>query len=35
MDGGISGKSEGRRGFWDVRGKSKEYAEWVRSGAKK
>jgi hypothetical protein len=30
---GASG--EGRRGFWDVRGKRNEYAQWVRSGSKK
>jgi len=30
LDGGIGGKSEGRRGFWDVKGKRKEYDEWVR-----
>ncbi|KAH7388757.1 magnesium transporter [Pyrenochaeta sp. MPI-SDFR-AT-0127] len=35
LDGGIGGKGEGRRGFWDVKGKRKEYEEWVRSGGKK
>ena len=30
LDGGIGGKGEGRRGFWDVKGKRKEYDEWVR-----
>jgi hypothetical protein len=30
LDGGIGGKGEGRRGFWDVKGKKKEYEEWVR-----
>ncbi|KAJ4991328.1 transmembrane protein 32 [Stagonosporopsis vannaccii] len=30
LDGGIGGKGEGRRGFWDVKGKRKEYEEWVR-----
>ncbi len=30
LDGGINGKGEGRRGFWDVKGKRKEYDEWVR-----
>ncbi|KAH7130736.1 magnesium transporter [Dendryphion nanum] len=35
LDGGIGGKgSEGRRGFWDVRGKRKEYAEWARNGGR-
>ncbi|KAF2866743.1 magnesium transporter [Massariosphaeria phaeospora] len=34
LDKGIGGKGEGRRGFWDVRGKRKEYAEWAREGAK-
>ncbi|ORY09106.1 magnesium transporter [Clohesyomyces aquaticus] len=34
LDGGIGGKGEGRRGFWDVRGKRQEYAEWVKSGGK-
>jgi hypothetical protein len=29
MDGG-----EGRRGFWDVRGKRREYVEWVKGGEK-
>lgn len=32
LDGGISGKTEGRRGFWDVRGKRKEYIEWAKDG---
>ncbi|KAF2656512.1 hypothetical protein K491DRAFT_715274 [Lophiostoma macrostomum CBS 122681] len=32
LDGGIAGKGEGRRGFWDVRGKRKEYTEWVKEG---
>lgn len=35
LDSGIGGKGEGRRGFWDVKGKRKEYEEWVRSGLKK
>ncbi|KAJ4341798.1 hypothetical protein N0V87_001461 [Didymella glomerata] len=30
LDGGIGGKGEGRRGFWDVKGKRKEYDDWVR-----
>lgn len=30
LDGGINGKSEGRRGFWDVKGKRKEYEDWAR-----
>jgi hypothetical protein len=38
LDGGFgegkAGKGEGRRGFWDVKGKRKEYEEWVRSGNK-
>lgn len=34
LDGGIGGNGEGRRGFWDVRGKRKEYTEWVKSGGK-
>ncbi|KAL5120236.1 hypothetical protein ACEQ8H_001794 [Pleosporales sp. CAS-2024a] len=34
-DGKTGGKGEGRRGFWDVRSKRKEYDEWVRSGSKK
>jgi hypothetical protein len=39
LDGGFgegktSGKGEGRRGFWDVKAKRKEYEEWVRSGNK-
>jgi membrane magnesium transporter 1 len=34
LDSGIGGKGEGRRGFWDVKGKRKEYEEWVRSGGK-
>jgi hypothetical protein len=38
LDGGIgAGKSvgsEGRRGFWDVRGKRNEYAQWVKGGSK-
>jgi hypothetical protein len=39
LDGGFgegqqSGKGEGRRGFWDVKGKRKEYEDWVRSGSK-
>lgn len=33
LDGGIEGKGgEGRRGFWDVRGKRREYEEWARAG---
>ncbi|CBX92568.1 hypothetical protein IAQ61_006043 [Plenodomus lingam] len=34
LDSGIGGKGEGRKGFWDVKGKRKEYEEWVRSGEK-
>jgi hypothetical protein len=34
LDGGIGGKGEGRRGFWDVKSKKKEYDAWVRSGGK-
>ena len=36
LDGGF-GKTdgEGRRGFWDVRGKRGEYEAWVREGGKK
>jgi hypothetical protein len=39
LDGGFgegqqSGRGEGRRGFWDVKGKRKEYEDWVRSGSK-
>ncbi|KAF2704552.1 hypothetical protein K504DRAFT_119815 [Pleomassaria siparia CBS 279.74] len=34
LDGGIGGKREGRLGFWDVRGKRKEYAEWAKNGGK-
>ncbi|KAL1792194.1 hypothetical protein ACET3X_009945 [Alternaria dauci] len=34
LDGGIGGKGEGRRGFWDVIGKKKEYEAWVRQGGK-
>jgi hypothetical protein len=39
LDGGFGegktgGKGEGRRGFWDVKSKRKEYEEWVRSGSK-
>lgn len=30
LDSGIGGKGEGRRGFWDVKGKRKEYEDWVR-----
>lgn len=26
---------EERKGFWDVRGKRKEFADWVREGAGK
>jgi len=29
LDAGF-GKGEGRQGFWDVKGKRKEYEEWVR-----
>jgi hypothetical protein len=35
LSSGIGGKGEGRRGFWDVKAKRKEYEEWVRSGGKK
>ncbi|KAF2690960.1 hypothetical protein K458DRAFT_412276 [Lentithecium fluviatile CBS 122367] len=31
---GFGTNGEGRRGFWDVRGKRKEYANWVRAGGK-
>jgi hypothetical protein len=34
LDGGIGGKGEGRRGFWDVKGKRREYEDWVREGGK-
>ncbi|KAF2639851.1 hypothetical protein P280DRAFT_50901 [Massarina eburnea CBS 473.64] len=34
LDSGIGGGGEGRRGFWDVRAKRKEYAEWVKAGGK-
>lgn len=40
LDGGIAvgekgaSKAEGRRGFWDVRGKRREYEEWVKKGGK-
>lgn len=34
LDGGIGGVGEGRKGFWDVRGKREEYAAWVKSGGK-
>ncbi|KAI4660286.1 uncharacterized protein J4E78_004987 [Alternaria triticimaculans] len=34
LDGGIGGKGEGRKGFWDVKGKRKEYEEWVRQGGR-
>ncbi|KAH7414459.1 magnesium transporter [Phaeosphaeria sp. MPI-PUGE-AT-0046c] len=33
LDGGFGGegrKGEGRRGFWDARGKRREYEEWAR-----
>lgn len=30
LDGGIGGRTEGRRGFWDVRGKREEYVGWAR-----
>ncbi|KAH8727610.1 magnesium transporter [Phaeosphaeriaceae sp. PMI808] len=33
-EGQGSGKGEGRRGFWDVKSKRKEYEDWVRSGSK-
>lgn len=32
LDAGFGGAGEGRRGFWDVRGKRKEYAEWAKAG---
>lgn len=35
LDNGIGGDGEGRKGFWDVRGKRREYAEWVKAGARK
>lgn len=31
LDGGIGGKGEGRRGFFDVKGKRKDYEEWARA----
>ncbi|KAF1915090.1 magnesium transporter [Ampelomyces quisqualis] len=39
LDGGFGegktgAKGEGRRGFWDVKAKRREYEEWVRSGSK-
>jgi hypothetical protein len=37
LDGGFGDKGargEGRRGFWDAKGKRREYEEWVRSGGK-
>ncbi|KAF2002779.1 hypothetical protein P154DRAFT_487642 [Amniculicola lignicola CBS 123094] len=34
LDAGLGGKTEGRKGFWDVRGKRKEYAAWVKEGGK-
>jgi hypothetical protein len=34
LDAGIGGTGEGRRSFWDVRGKRKEYEEWVKAGGK-
>ena len=34
LDGGIGGKTEGRRGFWDVKGKRKEFENWVRQDGK-
>lgn len=34
LDSGIGGQGEGRKGFWDVKSKRKEYEEWVRSGGK-
>ncbi|EOA82107.1 uncharacterized protein SETTUDRAFT_173832 [Exserohilum turcica Et28A] len=34
LDGGIGGKSEGRKGFWDVKGKRKEFETWMREGGK-
>jgi hypothetical protein len=38
LDGGFGEgkgvKGEGRRGFWDAKGKRREYEEWVRSGSK-
>ncbi|PSN59729.1 hypothetical protein BS50DRAFT_605050 [Corynespora cassiicola Philippines] len=35
LDAGVGGtRGEGRKGFWDVRGKRREYAEWVKAGAK-
>ena len=35
LDGGIGGNGEGRKGFWDVKGKRKEYEDWVRTVGKK
>jgi hypothetical protein len=34
LDGGIGGKSEGRKGFWDIKGKRKEFEAWMRQGGK-
>ncbi|EMD61499.1 hypothetical protein GGP41_004105 [Bipolaris sorokiniana] len=34
LDAGIGGNSEGRRGFWDVKGKRKEFESWMRQGGK-
>ncbi|KAF2729781.1 hypothetical protein EJ04DRAFT_474989 [Polyplosphaeria fusca] len=34
LDGGIGGQGEGRRGFWDVRAKRKEYEAWAKTGGK-
>jgi len=34
LDDGIGGKGEGRRGFWDVKGKRREYEAWVRGAGK-
>ncbi|KAF2746534.1 hypothetical protein M011DRAFT_494998 [Sporormia fimetaria CBS 119925] len=31
---GLDGYGEGRRGFWDVRGKRKEYVGWVKAGGR-
>ncbi|RMZ68909.1 magnesium transporter [Pyrenophora seminiperda CCB06] len=34
LNGGIGGKDEGKRGFWDVKGNMRAYEEWAR-GIKK
>ncbi|RAR01439.1 transmembrane protein 32 protein [Stemphylium lycopersici] len=34
LEGGVNGKSEGRRGFFDIKGKRKEFENWMREGGK-